>query len=67
MILIATRLFSNDSYGDGLGGNPAGSFTFTDPTTSAPLLQALVDLLVAVFLERSLQQMLQVVRMLPLT
>ena len=27
-----------DSYGDGLGGNPAGSFTFTDPTTSAPLL-----------------------------
>ena len=27
-----------DSYGDGLGGNPTGSFTFTDPTTSAPLL-----------------------------
>ena len=32
-----TILF-NDSYGDGLGGNPTGSFTFTDPTTSAPLL-----------------------------
>lgn len=27
-----------DSYGDGLGGSPTGSFTFTDPTTSAPLL-----------------------------
>ena len=30
-----------DSYGDGLdgnGGGPVGSFSFTDPTTSAPLL-----------------------------
>lgn len=27
-----------DSYGDGLSGNPTGSFSFTDPTTSAPLL-----------------------------
>ena len=27
-----------DSYGDGLGGTPTGSFTFTDPNTSAPLL-----------------------------
>ncbi|MGC6469415.1 MAG: T9SS type A sorting domain-containing protein, partial [Chitinophagales bacterium] len=32
-----TILF-NDSYGDGLGGNVSGSFSFTDPTTSAPLL-----------------------------
>ena len=32
-----TILF-NDSYGDGLGGNVTGSFSFTDPTTSAPLL-----------------------------